>query len=146
MTVLEDMFSAQNLNFSPHRETNSGLRGVWVYEIGTSPFFSNVAPGEVPELPTEAPPQEDVDAYEESSAARRPLYPDRPVVAYPPYLQEQTEVHPVQFQPQNPEVVEVDDPIINVDGEFMMSSLSAALLPEPCCLSPCILRVRACRI
>ncbi|XP_039890326.1 nidogen-1 [Simochromis diagramma] len=96
-------------------ETNSGLRGVWVYEIGTSPFFSNVAPGEVPELPTEAPPQEDVDAYEESSAARRPLYPDRPVVAYPPYLQEQTEVHPVQFQPQNPEVVEVDDPIINVD-------------------------------
>uniref|UniRef100_A0AAX7THR8 Nidogen 1a n=1 Tax=Astatotilapia calliptera TaxID=8154 RepID=A0AAX7THR8_ASTCA len=101
-------------------ETNSGLRGVWVYEIGTSPFFSNVAPGEVPELPTEAPPQEDVDAYEESSAARRPLYPDRPVVAYPPYLQEQTEVHPVQFQPQNPEVVEVDDPIINVDAVPVM--------------------------
>uniref|UniRef100_A0A669DFL5 Nidogen 1 n=1 Tax=Oreochromis niloticus TaxID=8128 RepID=A0A669DFL5_ORENI len=87
-------------------ETNSGLRGVWVYEIGTSPYFSNVAPGEVPELPTEAPPQEDADAYEESSAARRPVYTDGQVVAFSPYLQEQTEIHPVQFQPQNREVVE----------------------------------------
>uniref|UniRef100_A0A3Q0RB25 Nidogen 1 n=1 Tax=Amphilophus citrinellus TaxID=61819 RepID=A0A3Q0RB25_AMPCI len=96
-------------------ETNSGLRGVWVYEIGTSPYFSNVAPGEVTELPTEAPPQEDADAYEESSAARRPIYTDGQVVAYPHYQLGQTEVHPVQYQPQNPEVVEVDEPILNVD-------------------------------
>ncbi|KAG9350557.1 hypothetical protein JZ751_026923 [Albula glossodonta] len=30
--------------------TNSGTRGVWVYEIGTYPFFTTVAPGQVMDL------------------------------------------------------------------------------------------------
>ncbi|KAG7272553.1 hypothetical protein CRUP_004728 [Coryphaenoides rupestris] len=34
-------------------KTNSGVRGVYVYEIGTSPYFTNVAPGEVTHLPAE---------------------------------------------------------------------------------------------
>lgn len=84
-------------------QTNSGLRGVWVYEIGTSPYFTNVAPGEVTDLPTEATLQE---------AGQQ--------VEYPPYETEggPIEIHPVQYQPHqpdNPEVVVVDDTDINVD-------------------------------
>ncbi|XP_070771837.1 nidogen-1 [Enoplosus armatus] len=99
-------------------ETNSGLRGVWVYEIGTSPYFSNVAPGEVTDLPTEATQQAAPEGYEEATDARRPVYTDGQQVEYPPYEGGQIEVHPVQYQPhqpENPEVVVVDDTDINVD-------------------------------
>ncbi|KAG7492928.1 hypothetical protein MATL_G00019390 [Megalops atlanticus] len=34
--------------------TNSGKCGVWVYEIGTYPFFSSITPGEVTDCPPEA--------------------------------------------------------------------------------------------
>ncbi|CAK6951779.1 nidogen-1 [Scomber scombrus] len=98
--------------------TNSGLRGVWVYEIGTSPYFTNVAPGEVTDLPTEASLQRTSDAYEEAINARRTVYTDGQQVEYPPYEIEQIAVHPVQYQPNhpnNPEVVVVDDTDINVD-------------------------------
>lgn len=93
-------------------ETNSGLRGVWVYEIGTSPYFTNVAPGEVTDLPVEAAPQ----GPSEADHARRTVYTNG--------QQEQDregaqiEVHPVQYQPLqpgNPEVLVVDDTDINVD-------------------------------
>ncbi|XP_023133776.2 nidogen-1 [Amphiprion ocellaris] len=98
-------------------ETNSGQRGVWVYEIGTSPYFTNVAPGEVTDLPTEAPAQ--ASGGHEDADARRPVYTDGQV-EYPPYQveAEPIEVHPVQYQPhqpENPEVVVVDDTDINVD-------------------------------
>ncbi|XP_044070690.1 nidogen-1 [Siniperca chuatsi] len=99
-------------------ETNSGLRGVWVYEIGTSPYFSNVAPGEVTDLPTEAAPQGPPEGYEETTDARRLVYTNGQQVEYPPYEGEQIEIHPVQYQPhqpENPEVVVVDDTDINVD-------------------------------
>ncbi|XP_041803273.1 nidogen-1 [Chelmon rostratus] len=100
-------------------ETNSGLRGVWVYEIGTSPYFTNVAPGEVTDLPTEATPQGSPEGNEEASNARR-VYTDGQQVEYPPYESEggQIEVHPVQYQPHqpgNPEVVVLEDTDINVD-------------------------------
>ncbi|KAM6916387.1 nidogen-1 isoform 2-T2 [Xenentodon cancila] len=88
-------------------ETNCGQRGVWVYEIGTSPYFSNVAPGEVTDLPTEAEPQ----------ATRPPVYADGQV-KYISYDPGQIEIHPAEYQPhqpQNPEVVVVDDTVINVD-------------------------------
>ncbi|XP_034083289.1 nidogen-1 [Gymnodraco acuticeps] len=93
-------------------ETNSGLRGVWVYEIGTSPYFTNVAPGEVTDLPVEAAPQ----GPSEADHARRTVYTNG--------QQEQDregaqiEDHPVQYQPLqpgNPEVLVVDDTDINVD-------------------------------
>lgn len=108
--------------FCPDRETNSGLRGIWVYEIGTSPYFTNVAPGEVTDLPTEATPQGPPEDYEEAANARRPVYNDGQQVQYPPYESEgeQIEVHPIQYQPHQPdnqEVLVVDDPDINVDGE-----------------------------
>ncbi|KAM9847427.1 nidogen-1 [Aulostomus maculatus] len=94
-------------------ETNSGLRGVWVYEIGTYPYFTNIHPGEVTDLPTEASPQVGPEA-------RGPVYPDGQQVEYPPYGKDegQISVHTVQYQPhqpQNPEVVVVDDTDINVD-------------------------------
>lgn len=112
---------------SPSRETNSGLRGVWVYEIGTSPYFTNVAPGEVTELPTEDTPQ-GPPSYEEASDARRPAYPDGQQVQYG-YETDggQIEIHPVQYQPHqpgNPEVVVVDDTDINVDGRLFCSAFN----------------------
>ncbi|XP_076600052.1 nidogen-1 [Chaetodon auriga] len=98
-------------------ETNSGLRGVWVYEVGTSPYFTNMAPGEVTDLPTEATPQ---GSPEGASVARRPVYTDGQQVEYPPYESErgQITVHTVQYQPHQPgnqEVVVLDDTDINVD-------------------------------
>lgn len=108
--------------FRRHRQTNSGLHGVFVYEIGTSPYFSNVAPGEVTDLPTEATPQGVTDGYGGATFARRSVYTDGQQVEYPPYETDagQIQVHQVQYQPLqpvNPEVVEVDDTDINVDGE-----------------------------
>uniref|UniRef100_A0A8C9XEE3 Nidogen 1 n=1 Tax=Sander lucioperca TaxID=283035 RepID=A0A8C9XEE3_SANLU len=117
-TTTDDEASVRALT----EETNSGLRGIWVYEIGTSPYFTNVAPGEVTDLPTEATPQGPPEDYEEAANARRPVYNDGQQVQYPPYESEgeQIEVHPIQYQPHQPdnqEVLVVDDPDINVDGE-----------------------------
>lgn len=118
----KSVFNPQTWLFSPYRKTNSGLRGVWVYEIGTSPYFTNVAPGEVTELPIEATFQGAPDGYEESPDARRPVYNAGQEVRYPNYDSEagQIEVHPVQYQPENPQVVVVDQPDINVDGEYVI--------------------------
>ncbi|KAL2083319.1 hypothetical protein ACEWY4_021092 [Coilia grayii] len=86
-------------------KTNSGKRGVWVYEIGTHPYFTNVAPGEVPFLPPE------------DAAEPVPSYPGsrQQVVEYPTYIPVAEEVeqvdiysgpaqplpiHPVQYEPQ----------------------------------------------
>ncbi|XP_038593380.1 nidogen-1 [Micropterus salmoides] len=99
-------------------ETNSGLRGVWVYEIGTSPYFTNVAPGEVTELPIEVAPQGPPEGHEDAAGARRPASTDGQEVEYPSYEGGQIKVHPVQYQPhqpENPEVLVVDDTEINVD-------------------------------
>lgn len=79
-----------------------------------------MAPGEVPDLPTEPTPQEAPEDPEEATDARSPVYTDGQQVEYPPYEGEQIQVHPVQYQPHqpgNPEVVVVDDTDINVDGE-----------------------------
>ena len=70
-----------------------------------------MAPGEVTELPVEVEPP----------AARRLVYTDRQV-KHIPHGQDigQIQIHPVQYQlqqPENPEVVVVDDTDINVDGE-----------------------------
>ncbi|KAM4591603.1 nidogen-1 [Odontesthes bonariensis] len=92
-------------------ETNSGLRGVWVYEIGTSPYFTNVAPGEVTELPAEAPPQAVETRQNVHTGGQVKYSPYKPIV-------EQIETLPIQYQPsqpENPEVVVVDDTDINVD-------------------------------
>lgn len=99
------------------------MQGVWVYEIGTSPYFTNVAPGEVPYLPTEAPTQEVFDPEEEEIDAGSPDFDVGQQVEYPTYEPDgdPIEIHPVQYQPNqpgNPEVVVVEDTDINVDGRW----------------------------
>uniref|UniRef100_A0A672P7P9 Nidogen 1 n=1 Tax=Sinocyclocheilus grahami TaxID=75366 RepID=A0A672P7P9_SINGR len=91
-------------------QTNSGKRGVWVYEIGTFPYFTDVAPGEVPDLP--------LDSHQYQSTRKpshqHPVYPDvqqenldgvydRP--EHPPPFQVQT----VQYRPERPAVVEIEN-------------------------------------
>ncbi|XP_060895366.1 nidogen-1 [Labrus mixtus] len=99
-------------------ETNSGIRGVWVYEIGTSPYFTNVAPGEVTDLPSEDTLQGAPEGHERATDTRRPVYANGQEVEYGRYDGGQIQVHPVQYQPrqpENPEVVVIDDTDINVD-------------------------------
>ena len=101
------------------------MQGVWVYEVGTSPYFTNVAPGEVPYLPTEAPLQEEEGEAEEEEEidGGSPGFDRGQQVEYPTYepVGDQIHVHPVQYrpdQPGNPEVLVVEDPDINVDGKW----------------------------
>lgn len=79
-----------------------------------------MAPGEVTDLPTEATSQDAPDGNEEYTDARRPVYTHGQQVEYPHHDPNagQIEVHPVQYQPDNPEVLVVDQPDINVDGEM----------------------------
>lgn len=98
------------------------MQGVWVYEIGTLPYFTNVAPGEVPYLPTEAPSPEIFHPEEvEEIDGGSPGFDRGQQVEYPTLEPEgvQIQVHPVQYQPGqpgNPEVLVVEDTDINVDG------------------------------
>ena len=91
----------------PLRETNAGVRGVYVFEVGTSPLFSNVAPGEVLDLPAERPqeptPQTRKASYEAGEQVEALSLPFNP------------NYHPVH----QPEVVVVDNTDINVDGGSM---------------------------
>ncbi|XP_028983347.1 nidogen-1 [Betta splendens] len=97
-------------------ETNSGLRGVWVYEIGISSNFENVVPGEVTELPPEAP-ESQPDGREEFPEPGRPVHGDGQQVTYPQYETEAGDIdaQPVQYQPDNPQVIQVDQPDIKVN-------------------------------
>uniref|UniRef100_A0A673GLC0 Nidogen-1-like n=1 Tax=Sinocyclocheilus rhinocerous TaxID=307959 RepID=A0A673GLC0_9TELE len=91
-------------------QTNSGKLGVWVYKIGTFPYFTDVAPGEVPDLP--------LDSHQYQSTRKpshqHPVYPDvqqenldgvydRP--EHPPPFQVQT----VQYRPERLAVVEIEN-------------------------------------
>ncbi|KAJ8250724.1 hypothetical protein COCON_G00226460 [Conger conger] len=143
-------------------QTNAGQQGVWVYEIGTTPYFSVIAPGEVTELPREVPRgrveddnrgdvgrprppiQQEVEypPYEPDPVEpQRPVYPlpeeqhpqepgqdpiaHHPIQIHPVRESDRPEqepappvlVNPVQYQPQNPQVVEVEveESDINVD-------------------------------
>uniref|UniRef100_A0A8C8LXR9 Nidogen 1b n=1 Tax=Oncorhynchus tshawytscha TaxID=74940 RepID=A0A8C8LXR9_ONCTS len=95
-------------------ETNSGRRGVWVYEIGTSPIFYSITPGQV----TNLSPEEGMAGGQMESV---PEFPPRNTgeqqeIEFPPYEHEEEEetpeqelpptVHPVQYQPRYPVVPE----------------------------------------
>lgn len=101
------------------RQTNSGKRGVWVYEIGTFPHFTDIAPGEVPDLPLDSDQRR-------NTGSQTHQYPVYPVVQqenldgvyhqpeHPPPIQ----VHTVQFRPERPAVVEIEnEDNIEVDGQ-----------------------------
>uniref|UniRef100_A0A8C7TSK6 Nidogen 1 n=1 Tax=Oncorhynchus mykiss TaxID=8022 RepID=A0A8C7TSK6_ONCMY len=99
-------------------ETNSGRRGVWVYEIGTSPIFYSIIPGQV----TNLSPEEGMAGGQMESV---PEFPPRNTgeqqeIEFPPYEHEEEEetpeqelpptVHPVQYQPRYPVVPEPPQP------------------------------------
>ncbi|XP_030628549.1 nidogen-1 [Chanos chanos] len=120
-------------------QTNSGKQGVWVFEIGTYPYFTQVAPGEVTDLSPDTPQQH---AWERTDEAKVPIHTGNrhQVEEYPTYRatpdntqdvlyrKEQLSqpgsvpLYPVQFQPQPPryqpgdrQVVVVEDGEIDVD-------------------------------
>ncbi|KAM4603908.1 nidogen-1-like [Polymixia lowei] len=92
-------------------KTNAGRRGVWVYEIGSSPFFNDIKSG----VTTELPEGEDVGGPVVAVSPRQP--DEQQEVEFPPYEEETpTEVAeeeedeeetptvlPTQYQPTYPE-------------------------------------------
>ncbi|MBN3312842.1 NID1 protein, partial [Atractosteus spatula] len=83
--------------------TNSGKRGVWVYEIGTTPYFTNVAPGEVEEIPTEVPLENPQGGYDDEVPETRVVpglrhKEEQQVLEYPPY-----QPYPHQPAVENPD-------------------------------------------
>ncbi|XP_073689749.1 nidogen-1-like [Garra rufa] len=98
-------------------QTNSGKRGVWVYEIGTFPHFTDVAPGEVPDLPLDSNQQRNTG----SQTHQYPVYPvdqqeNLDGVYHQPEHPPPIQVHTVQFRPERPAVVEIEnDDNIEVD-------------------------------
>uniref|UniRef100_A0A8C8GQK4 Nidogen 1b n=1 Tax=Oncorhynchus tshawytscha TaxID=74940 RepID=A0A8C8GQK4_ONCTS len=73
-------------------ETNSGRRGVWVYEIGTSPFFSSITPG----LVTNLSPEEGVAVGQVEPVSESPPRNngEQQEIEFPPYEHEEEEETP----------------------------------------------------
>uniref|UniRef100_UPI003AAE572C nidogen-1-like n=1 Tax=Centroberyx gerrardi TaxID=166262 RepID=UPI003AAE572C len=104
-TTTEEETSIRELT----EKTNSGRRGVWVYEIGTSPFFVAITPGVTTDLPAEG----DVGEPVVTLSPRQPG--GQQEVEFPPYeaqtptpaAAEEEEgfptVSPVEYQPRYPE-------------------------------------------
>nr|XP_055025430.1 nidogen-1 [Misgurnus anguillicaudatus] len=94
-------------------QTNSGKHGVWVYKIGAIPDFTDIVAGEVPDQP--------VDSHHYGGTTRHnhqyQVYPDEQHGVYlrpehPPPVQVET----IQFTPEDPQVVEIEnDDGIHVD-------------------------------
>uniref|UniRef100_A0A674E3B6 Nidogen 1 n=1 Tax=Salmo trutta TaxID=8032 RepID=A0A674E3B6_SALTR len=87
-------------------ETNSGRRGVWVYEIGTSPIFSSITPGQV----TNLSPEEGI-AGGQMESPRYPVVPEPPQPSYPEptqpsYLEPIEPRYPEPVQPRYLEPVQ----------------------------------------
>uniref|UniRef100_A0A4W6DIF0 Nidogen 1 n=1 Tax=Lates calcarifer TaxID=8187 RepID=A0A4W6DIF0_LATCA len=85
-------------------KTNSGQRGVWVYEIGTSWLFAGITPGMVSK--TEEPEYEEPGQYPESETVTptysspervQPRYLDQPEPRYP---EETATRYPISEPPQ----------------------------------------------
>uniref|UniRef100_A0A8C7QJH0 Nidogen 1 n=1 Tax=Oncorhynchus mykiss TaxID=8022 RepID=A0A8C7QJH0_ONCMY len=125
-------------------ETNSGRRGVWVYEIGTSPFFSSITPESPPRNNGE---QQEIDfppyEHEEEEETPEPeLYPEPVQTSYPEPVQTSypepvqnrypETLQPPRYQPQTPQVVVVDeDDALDVDV-FAYSSETCASNRQKC--------------
>ncbi|XP_077935755.1 nidogen-1-like isoform X2 [Gasterosteus aculeatus] len=84
-------------------KTNSGQKGVWVYEIGSSPFFHAIAPGTVTGL-LEEEEEATTPAVEVTPTEYQPKYPE-PETITPGYTEPKTEDYegPGQFEPEYPE-------------------------------------------
>uniref|UniRef100_A0A8C7JV29 Nidogen 1 n=1 Tax=Oncorhynchus kisutch TaxID=8019 RepID=A0A8C7JV29_ONCKI len=123
-------------------ETNSGRRGVWVYEIGTSPFFSSITPGLI-EFPPYEHEEEEETPEPELPPTIYPLvqtrYPEPVQTRYPETVQtrysvpvQPAQLQPPRYQPQTPQVVVVDeDDALDVDV-FAYSSETCASNRQKC--------------
>ncbi|XP_056136389.1 nidogen-1-like [Lampris incognitus] len=81
------------------QKTNAGRQGVWVYEIGTSPIFLDITPGEATALPPDEGVDEPVVAVTPGQPEGQQKYDNHePVQPVPP-----------RSQPQIPEVVVVEE-------------------------------------
>ncbi|XP_071206983.1 nidogen-1-like isoform X2 [Salvelinus alpinus] len=118
-------------------ETNSGRRGVWVYEIGTSPFFSSITPGQV----TNLSPEEGVAVGQVEPV---PEFPPRNTgeqqeIEFPPYEEEEETpepelpptVHPVQYQPRYPVAPEPPQPRYPEPVQTSYPEPVQTIYPEP---------------
>lgn len=128
--------------FQPFRKTNSGTRGVWVYEIGTSPLFSSITPGlmtsevtseEMTDTETAAPVTETSASqtftpfvfYDESQTPEQIPFTSSVTEEPVSSTEDQSESHYLRprrpplspRQPQNPEIVDVDEEDLKVNGE-----------------------------
>uniref|UniRef100_A0A8C7MDI4 Nidogen 1 n=1 Tax=Oncorhynchus kisutch TaxID=8019 RepID=A0A8C7MDI4_ONCKI len=124
-------------------ETNSGRRGVWVYEIGTSPIFYSITPGQVTNLspeegmPTQPSyPEPTQPSYLEPTEPRypEPNQPRYPEPVQPSYLEpvQPAQPQPPRYEPQTPQVVVVDeDDDLDVDV-FAYNSETCASNRQKC--------------
>uniref|UniRef100_A0A673G3M9 Nidogen-1-like n=1 Tax=Sinocyclocheilus rhinocerous TaxID=307959 RepID=A0A673G3M9_9TELE len=110
------------------QETNSGRPGVWVYEIGTSPLFTSITPGEVTEVTSEETmvdspvPEPSVPWIRHREELQTSEAPYETLTTSPePFGESSTPdelqhryVQPQQ-RPQNPQVLIIDEDELNVD-------------------------------
>ncbi|KAK9966993.1 hypothetical protein ABG768_004067 [Culter alburnus] len=103
-------------------ETNSGQPGIWVFEIGTSPLFSSIVPGQVTEV-TEVTSEETVvdTPAPEPTSVQTSEPPYEPLTSRPETLSESSTPDEFQYryvppqQPQNPEVLIIDEDELSVN-------------------------------
>ncbi|XP_070683739.1 nidogen-1-like [Pempheris klunzingeri] len=88
-------------------KTNSGQRGVWVFEVGSSPLFIGITPGMAPDLPEEE--QEGATELPVTPEPVRPRYTD-PEPVQPRYTDPEPvrPVHPYS-RPHQPQIVVIDE-------------------------------------
>lgn len=120
-SVIETDFSSF---LFPTRKTNSGQNGVWVYEIGSSPFFLTITPGMVsilPEdedatklpvtmLPRQPDEQPEFSTYEpqtstttEAGPDEKEVFPTDTPAEYPPSYPEAETITPGYAEPETEE-------------------------------------------
>ncbi|KAA0707379.1 Nidogen-1 [Triplophysa tibetana] len=118
------------------QKTNSGTRGVWVYEIGTSPLFSSITPGvitseEMTETETTAPVTETSASqtftpffyYDEPQTPEQIPFTSSVTEEPVSSTEDQSESHYLRprrpplspREPQSPEIVDVDEEDLNVN-------------------------------
>ncbi|KAE8300659.1 Nidogen-1 [Larimichthys crocea] len=93
-------------------KTNSGRSGVWVYEIGASPFFPAITPGMVSDLrdkeaATEPPvtmlPRQPDEQQEVDFTTYAPLFPTETPAEYQPSYPEAETITPTYAEPETQE-------------------------------------------
>ncbi|XP_040001081.1 nidogen-1-like isoform X2 [Xiphias gladius] len=116
-------------------KTNSGQKGVWVYEIGASPFFAAITPGMAPSLPEEEDTTEppltmltrQPDEYQEVDFSTYETQTTMTTEAAPVEKEEFPTETPTEYQPSYPEAEtvtaeyakpETEEPDYEEPGQF----------------------------